>query len=631
MLIKIIFFFLLLFNLYADSRDNTVLLPIEVLGKPGVIETIDVNFEKEPKDIRFLYLKIYNFNYENKVSVQPHDSSWIDLNSSNIELPAQQIAFHGIGGTFSTLDVTVRIPNRFDKDWSRINFRFNDTTNKLTIGYRILDIKFLDSKRNIVKTRTRFIEDDPARWPESTNKHLIIKGEQYWRHASLRDYGRWIKARCADCHAQDGADLKYFNYSNKSIIERSVFHEISREDARAIAAYIRSLNIPYEKDARPWNPPYQPAPGIDSKPVRSWSAGGGLKAVLTNDLHTLTYIFTNGIYPGVIKFSNTLNAREIPLAVQFPDWNKWLPKIHPIDAFPKLYPDGDFYQFYFTLRSNILVMTNGLQRTIYFNRQKNNWDRRAGEGLEEPSRSEKNNYAQYMYNLTGRNHWRVVKTWELMTEFGLEDYGKELFNSDNDRSWFHGEVFRLAPHMIGTPHYPAFYSDSMQWYQLQLVLNDGHRSNPSIVPIDWGYCHSLNLSSWKNPTNFITYGIMVLNIIKAGESVENGIPIEDQKGWIPHRQNINLLANRNYKKEYSWVDKTLRKNIAEALLYPWVLKAESYSLEQWQKSRFYDDDFKFLIMRQIPLFRDLGVDQNLVDRFKNIGRMLWPEEAWDTY
>ena len=27
-----------------------------------------------------------------------------------------------------------------------------------------------------------------------------------------------------------------------------------------------------------------------------------------------------------------MNTREIPVAIQFPDWNEWLPRVHPKDA-----------------------------------------------------------------------------------------------------------------------------------------------------------------------------------------------------------------------------------------------------------------------------------------------------------
>lgn len=49
----------------------------------------------------------------------------------------------------------------------------------------------------------------------------------------------------------------------------------------------------------------------------------------------LPYIFPYGTnYDSlhhVFDIKQTLNIREIPIAIKFPDWNDWLPKIHPMD------------------------------------------------------------------------------------------------------------------------------------------------------------------------------------------------------------------------------------------------------------------------------------------------------------
>ena len=98
-----------------------------------------------------------------------------------------------------------------------------------------------------------------------------------------------IRAHCADCHARDGRDLKYFCFSNASIIARSRFHGLSELEGQQIASYIRSLPVP--SPGRPWNPPYQPGPGLDRQPVANWAAGAGLAWVLDDDSGTLPFIF----------------------------------------------------------------------------------------------------------------------------------------------------------------------------------------------------------------------------------------------------------------------------------------------------------------------------------------------------
>ena len=73
----------------------------------------------------------------------------------------------------------------------------------------------------------------------------ISAGRSLWHDANLVASGLakapTIRSHCSDCHAQDGRGLKYFNFSNASIIARSVFHGLSELQGRQIASYIRSL------------------------------------------------------------------------------------------------------------------------------------------------------------------------------------------------------------------------------------------------------------------------------------------------------------------------------------------------------------------------------------------------------
>lgn len=73
-------------------------------------------------------------------------------------------------------------------------------------------------------------------------------------------------------------------------------------------------------------------PGLDSKPVTDWSAGAGLEAVLDSDSEMLPYMFPDGTsdaaLEGIFDLKGTMNIREMPVAIQFPDWNDWLPEIH---------------------------------------------------------------------------------------------------------------------------------------------------------------------------------------------------------------------------------------------------------------------------------------------------------------
>src|SRR4029077_7849878 len=128
--------------------------------------------------------------------------------------------------------------------------------------------------------------DDPNTWqPPSSSASDIATGQTLWHQASLTVPLTTARrkrsfAHCSDCHATDGRDLKYFNYSNNSIQARSMFHGLTAQQGDQIASYIRALDAPAPTNARPWHQPAQPGPGLDSAPVANWAAGAGLDAVL---------------------------------------------------------------------------------------------------------------------------------------------------------------------------------------------------------------------------------------------------------------------------------------------------------------------------------------------------------------
>lgn len=71
-------------------------------------------------------------------------------------------------------------------------------------------------------------------------------------------------AVCASCHSPSGADIKYYGFSNESIIQRSIIHGYAYQDGLDMAAYIRGNAIAVPTQARPWNPPFQTGPGMAS-------------------------------------------------------------------------------------------------------------------------------------------------------------------------------------------------------------------------------------------------------------------------------------------------------------------------------------------------------------------------------
>jgi cytochrome c553 len=262
-----------------------------------------------------MQMRIHGLRYETEASVQVNGSAWVPLNSATVTLLGNAAAYGGIGGGFGTLDMTVPLPSgAIVVGNNTINFRFNGTDGR-TSGFRVLSFNFLDPHGNALVPSPAFVQDDPSTWqPPSTNAADIAAGQALWRGAALtapKPTGPVpIQAKCSSCHAQDGRDLKYFNYSNYSIRARSVFHGLTAQQGDQIASYIRTLAV--NNPGRPWNPPYQPGPGLDSKPVSEWSAGAGLDAVANSDQDQLNDIFSAGIQDSVFSAQGHLEPARDP-------------------------------------------------------------------------------------------------------------------------------------------------------------------------------------------------------------------------------------------------------------------------------------------------------------------------------
>lgn len=203
--------------------------------------------------------------------------------------------------------------------------------------------------------------EDPTAWTapaggNSTNGQTLFQtGALVNPGLSYLNYT--LTVHCKDCHAQDGRDLKYFNYSNYVIEQRSIFHGLTHQNALDIAAYIRGNSITPPATGRPWNPPYQPGPGLDSGVVNDWSAGAGIDAQTVYGEDVYEFLAPGGSTSGwAYNASPPVNMRELPSVWQFPDWNHWLPVIHPQDYFSYLSPQffsSVPYLNYVNFRANV--------------------------------------------------------------------------------------------------------------------------------------------------------------------------------------------------------------------------------------------------------------------------------------
>lgn len=596
-----------------------VVLPIEVMGEPGRIESVDVQLPSGSPQVTAMSLRVHGLRSQNKISVRINDSpDWITLNRDNVRFPFPDGKFYGMSGAQATIRMVVPLPSGIVRPGPNVvRFRFNDRDGT-SIGYRVLGFNFMASPESEpLIPASEFTQEDPSTWKSPIDSAAAIaEGKTLWYSASLWDGGRPIRATCSDCHAHDGRDLKYFNFSNRSIIERSIYHRLTRDEGTKIASYIRSLPVPYEENGRPWNPPYQPGPGIDSKPVRSWAAGAGLEWVLDRDYDTLKYLFPNDASISSYSFTNITKAREIPLYIQFPDWNHWLPTVHPFDvaadAGLPTGPDQPGVAAYKAIRSQVQkkLATEGrvaaLKYFVYACSEEWNPAMRNGP------------------QTAPVIHWKTTKIWEMMQEFGFEADGQMYFGPrGHPRTWYRGEVFRTAQHLTNVYDTESWEFESMTWYQLQLVLNDSNRSAYDTEPIDWGYLRAFG--TVKNPLP-PSYSIMVLNMMKAGESCADYQTLSRMgftRGWSAHWSCPESLIGLGGwpASEINRLNPSLRDRISVAIASAWLDKCQQFTAQDYRDKGYTEGSLKAIGWSPFAYvaakLESIGADPALVQRARD--------------
>ncbi len=281
---------------------------------------------------------------------------WIDITDANVQLDDVERVHGGINGAL----VTIRFRVQLDAAargrlvgypaTNRIEFRFNGTDGNSN-GFRVLDLQLQDATgKDLIENAHQWADIGAQKTAGKTWTPDADQGKALWTAQNVLVkspiVSMKLRASCSACHASDGRDLQYFNYSDNAIVQRSRFHGLSESQGKQIVAYLRASlydKVPHVVQATPWNPPYQPGPGMDNKPVVEWAAGAGIDAVLpdarsfinafvgkaTNSTSAVTQADVDAAMdpsPGKV-----LNTRELPVALQFPDWNSWLPIEHPLD------------------------------------------------------------------------------------------------------------------------------------------------------------------------------------------------------------------------------------------------------------------------------------------------------------
>ena len=598
--------------LFRSLTRAAVLLPVEVVGEDGVTQSVSLEV---PSDrigtIRSLRLQVHGLEYADMASIQINGHEWVSLNNTSVSVAEPAKSYGGIGGGFATLKLAMPIvPGTVNGGLNTIRFRFN-RSNGVASGFRVLDFNFVGSHGEDACPPSAFKQEDPNSWvaPLGGAENSRV-GEALWRSGPLvannAPGAPGIHAHCADCHSQDGRDLKYFNYSNASIIARSRFHGLSQREGELVASYIRSLNTP--NPGRPWNPPYQPGPGMDSRPVAEWAAGAGLEWVLDRDSDTLNYLFNPGapsrsagtnpsdllskITPSTFRPDGDLNAREIPISFQLPDWNHWLPRVHPLDAWGADFTSSEFAKLYQgpgeTSLRGLVASGNGARLmaeggpSVFFER----WTAARNKLLKKPITSEITQPSpELITKLYATQLWELVKAWEVAQELGLEGQGGYNKPGNPGRGWYNTIPAETAPAATKIPDGPNGmdgsalaneYFDSA-WYELQLILNCGQHRHHDKRPIDWVYFVGRTLDLQRESHRPEPARALVA-IIKAMQSTDPHLGPENvAEGWRPN-QNIDptILVAAAWQPVFGALSPEVRKAVVESMLEAWLDKNAQY-------------------------------------------------------
>ena len=555
-------------SLVAQNTGENILLPIEILGAEGVVEQIELKLTTaQANKSNLLWIQVNNLGYQNKASIKINTEDWYDLNHNTTVIQSPERERGGmVHGGHNTIRLTIPATG-ITSGFNTISFRFN-ISDAISNGFRIVKFNVLDINDTKILDDSFFVEDDPLNWEGPyTDAASIQSGKDLWYYADLKSNylesgkkGFWygyelkgsepINAKCASCHTQDGRDLEIFSYSNKSIIERSKFHDLTEEEGKLVASYIRSLSD--EKDnvgryGRPWNPPYQPGPELANIPIEEWAAGAGLDAVLEADKDMLPHMFPNGVDQEKVydRFDSEkmVDRTLLPVAIQFPDWKHWLPMVHPMDAYIKdnywnnplqfsgnrstIHPKEGYRDFRNYLEAvppanrnpDGLMQENAKFWYHYrFFLAQGKADRSLGGHWREPESIATTKLADGVpreFAATSLARLMAVQFFEIMNEFDLQDKAHWFAKAEDQpatRQWFgkNYQVFEVPPHfqacvseaelpindgynIVGNCNF--FYGqsaatgayESTNWYHLQLIINGGNGMVSHNSPMDYNY------------------------------------------------------------------------------------------------------------------------------------------------
>ena len=286
--------------------------------------------------------------------------------------------------------------------------------------------------------------------------------------------------------------------------------------------------------------------------------------------------------------------REIPIPLQLPDWNSWLPKVHPLDAFGAA-SFNTINSGYSGLRTALQPGTAAAYTTAKYQFQ-NWWNaEQIFLGPIEANAAANSNagwnttVATNVYSLA---QWMLVKQWEMNQEFGLEGMPQALFGSKADlRAWYGNLSFNTSPIMLHIPtkllangtdaahHYLAYV-----WYHTQLLLNDGQGQQTQSNPIDFGYAQGsvkdLSIHSGGTPAAMIDL-IWLVKGLQEETVTGKGPQYASSNGFSPTAVTPYILLNTGWGTDWSATSPATRTSLTAAYVQAWFAQVSIFTPAQY--------------------------------------------------
>ncbi len=639
---------------WADAAP--VLLPVEVLGPPGTERAIGLRLPFGAPPPAALALEVHGLRFAGQATVRVNDGAPIALGADPATIAAAARAYGGLGGPGAVRLVVPIPPGTTRPGPQTVRFRF-ERGDGVVSGFRVLSVDLLGADGRRLLPASAFREDLPSTWrPPRPAAADLERGRRLWQEAPLTvpspEGARPLRATCAGCHTRDGRDLKYFGYSNLAIVERAKLYGLDQEAAEQIASHVRALDLPTL--GRPWNPPYQPGPGLDRRPIAAWAAGAGLGAIVATDGAALDALFPAGVSRDTLSSKGTLNLREAPLPFALPDWNRGLPRVHPLDAWGDGFAASGVLQLYEAMREKLraggwVYARGAFEADLY------RFGVQAFEFLvaEEEKRREAGADLDVAARVVATRRWLVVKLWELMQEFRLEPLGAELHGAGGEaRTWFArwGFVWAAAPPPPPADAAPevkrAVNYERAAFHHLSAVTNPGNRRHVEHSPLDWagafGTVRALAGLGTPEAARLVAYAV------KALQEVDNGVgPDEPERGFSLYLADPARLVEESVDPAWAGIPPERRRAILEAYLATWLDKARSYPPAAFKRTATFvgktwaadpadhvptpspAGGVSDRLLYAIPRFREAGVSEALLGGLCDVGEALWPRGAWD--